>query len=264
MIKWYGAFKIENGKVVDEYIFPEDKRDEILIKIRDGDYTPLPFSDEQIEIRGEIKDKNGLISTAIKIAKKEMRKKLGDDYILVEMLYTYDDIISILNLTNERLLEWEKITEIKGKKEDVESLLEDEKENLEKLRDTISTKIESLANKVCPNLSTLVGPIIAARLIASAGSLKRLATLPSSTIQVLGAEEAFFRHLKSGAKCPKHGIILRVPWVRNSPKKLRGKIARTLAAKIAMAAKIDYYGGEFVGDNLKEDMERRVNEVRSK
>jgi len=92
------------------------RNDKVTIaEIRDGDYTSLPFLDEQIEIRGEIKDKDGLISTAIKIAKKEMREKLGDDYVLVEALYTYDDIISILNLTNERLLEWERITEIKGK-----------------------------------------------------------------------------------------------------------------------------------------------------
>ncbi len=265
VIRWYGAFKIEDGKVVDEYIFPPERRAEILKNVRMGDFSMLRefIGDDTAIIEGEIKDKKELISTAIEMARIEMREKLGEDYKLIESLNTYDDIVSTLNLMNERILEWRKIEEIKGEKDSIHILLEDELKSLEKMRDEITKDIERRAKKICPNLSELVGPVIAARLIASAGSLKRLAKLPASTIQVLGAEESFFRHLKSGAKCPKHGIIFRVPMVRNAPKNLRGKIARSLAAKIAIAARVDYYGGKFIGEELKEEMEKRVEEIKN-
>jgi len=262
VIKWYGAFKIEGREIKEKYIFPDEQRAKILTRIRRGDYTMLPFEDDKIIFEGEIKDKSSLISTAIEVAKNEMREGLGEDYILIENLNTYDDLISTINLLSERLAEWERIAEIKGKEENSAEMLRDEIENLEKLRDEIADEIDRMSKDICPNLAYLVGSIIAARLIASAGGLRRLATLPASTIQVLGAEDAFFRHLKSGAKCPKHGIIFRVPWVRNSPKKLRGKVARTLAGKIAIAAKVDYYKGNFIGDKLKEEMEKRMEEIR--
>jgi len=264
VIKWYGAFKIVNGEIVDEYIFPKGERTYILKALKNGDFSVLSefIGDDKVIIEGEIKDKDELISTAIELTKIEMTERLGEDYLLIEALNTYDDIISTLNLLEERLLEWRKIEEIKGKKDDIQLLIEGETEKLKEMRDEIGREIEKRAQKICPNLSYLVGPIIAARLIASAGGLRRLATLPASTIQVLGAEEAFFRHLKSGAKCPKHGIIFRVPMVRNSPKKIRGKIARTLASKIAIAARVDYYGGKFIGEKLKEELEKRMEEIK--
>ena len=262
MIKWYGAFKIEGKKVKEKFIFPEEERADILVRIREGDYSVLPFRDDDIVFEGEIKDRFSLISTAIEVAKREMKEELGEDYILIENLNTYDDLIFTINLLNERVLEWDRIAEIKGKNMESGEMLKNEIENSERLKDKIADEIDNLSKNICPNLASLVGPIIAARLIASTGGLRRLATLPASTIQVLGAEDAFFRHLKSGAKCPKHGIIFRVPWVRNSPKKLRGKIARTLAAKIAIAAKVDYYKGNFIGDKLKEEIEKRVEEMR--
>ncbi len=262
VIKWYGAFKIENGKVVKKLIFPDEMRTEILKRIRAGNFEDIAaLGDDEIKIEGEIKDKESMIKTAIELAKMEMKDALGEDYILIETLNTYDDIISILNLLNERLIEWEKISEIKGRQEEMEEILKREIKTLENLRDETSAKIEELGNTLCPNLTHLVGSIIAARLIASAGGLGRLARLPASTIQVLGAEGAFFRHLKSGAKCPKHGIIFRVPYVRNASKKVRGKIARSLASKIAIAARMDYYRGEFIGNELKMEIERRVAEV---
>ncbi len=262
MIKWYGAFKIDKGGIKEKYIFPDEQRADIITRIREGDYSIIPFKDKHMVFEGELKDKRALISTAIEVAKKEMKEGLREDYILIENLNTYDDLISTINLLSERALEWDRIAEIKGKNMDSGDMLKKEIEVLEKLKDEIADEIDNLSKNVCPNLAFLVGAIIAARLISSAGGLRRLATLPASTIQVLGAEDAFFRHLKSGAKCPKHGIIFRVPWVRNSPKKLRGKIARTLAAKIAIAAKVDYYRGDFIGDKLKEDMEKRVEEIR--
>ncbi len=265
VIKWYGAFKVENDKVVDEFIFPEDDRARILHRIKKGDFSEVfnALGEDDVEIQGEIWDLNSLVKTTIELARIEMRVNIPKDYTLVETLNTYDDAVSILNLMEERLAEWERLRNITGKDELMEEKLRESIKEIEKLKDNASKEIERMSKEVCPNLSALVGPIIAARLIASAGGLHRLAKLPASTIQVLGAEEAFFRHLKSGAKCPKHGIIFRVPWVRNSPRKLRGKVARALAGKIAIAARVDYYGGDFIGDRLKEEMEKRVEEIRN-
>ncbi|MCL1978773.1 MAG: ribosomal biogenesis protein, partial [Methanomassiliicoccaceae archaeon] len=97
-----------------------------------------------------------------------------------------------------------------------------------------------------------------------AGGLGRLSTLPSSTVQLLGAEKAMFRHLRSGKRPPKHGVIYQHPDVHRSPYWQRGKIARALAGKVLIAAKIDANKGEFRGDALKEDFETRVEDIRKR
>jgi nucleolar protein 56 len=74
--------------------------------------------------------------------------------------------------------------------------------------------------------------------------------MPSSTIQVLGAEKAMFRALKSKAKPPKYGLLFQHPYVHSAPKDKRGSRARALAAKLAIAARVDLFGGEFIADDL--------------
>jgi nucleolar protein 56 len=96
---------------------------------------------------------------------------------------------------------------------------------------------------VAPTLSRVVGDLVAARLVAHAGSLERLAFLPASTIQTLGAEEALFLHLKEGKKPPKHGALFMHALVNQAPPKQRGRIARQLATKASIAARIDHFGG---------------------
>ncbi len=133
---------------------------------------------------------------------------------------------------------------------------------LYKLRRDLADYISQVMKEVAPNVTSLVGALLGARLISLAGSLKDLAFLPASTIQVLGAEKALFRALRTGGKPPKHGIIFQYPAIHRSPRWQRGKIARALASKLAIAAKIDYFTGRFVGDKLKEDLEKRVEEVK--
>ncbi|MCD6371009.1 MAG: RNA-binding protein [Thermoplasmata archaeon] len=264
MIKWYGAFKIEKGKVVDEYIFPSEKREEIIEHVRKGDLSILRefIGEDEVKLEGELRDVEELQKLSISIARKEMKGALGEDYLLIEILNTYNDVVSILNLLKERREEWERIKRIKGVEDPVAEILSKEISEIERIREELYKEIERRAHKLAPNLTYLVGPIIAANLISDAGSLKRLASLPASTIQVLGAEDAFFRHLKNGSRCPKHGTIFKVAEVRNSPKKMRGKIARTLAAKIAIAARMDYYGGEFRGEELKSALKKRMEEIK--
>jgi len=91
--------------------------------------------------------------------------------------------------------------------------------------------------------------------------LSRMSTFPASTIQILGAEDAFFKFLKTGKKPPKHGIIFQLPEIRGAPKKIRGKIARTFAAKVSIAAKVDANKGKFIGNKLKEDFLKKVEKL---
>ena len=132
------------------------------------------------------------------------------------------------------------------------------------MRRSLEKYIEDVMEEIAPNLKAVAGPLLGARLISLAGGLEKLAKLPSSTVQVLGAEKALFRALRTGAKPPKHGVIFQHYYVKGSKKWQRGKIARALAGKISIAARIDAFSGRYVGDELKEDLDARVKEIREK
>jgi len=118
-------------------------------------------------------------------------------------------------------------------------------------------RLEKITNERAPNTSIVAGTIVAAKLIAAAHGLKKLMLMPSSTIQVIGAEKALFRHLRGRAKPPKHGIIFHSKFVNNAPLKHRGKMARALASKISISSKVDYFKGEPIGDKLVRDLEEK-------
>ncbi len=117
-------------------------------------------------------------------------------------------------------------------------------------RDRLSEYISKLAEEIAPNVAKLAGPVLAAKLIDKAGGLKRMGMMPASTIQVLGAEKAMFRALKSNARPPKHGLLFQHPYVHGAPRDKRGSRARALAAKLAIAARADVFSGEFIADDL--------------
>jgi len=142
-------------------------------------------------------------------------------------------------------------------------LLADVTLDLFERRRALEKYIDEAMMEVAPNIRGLVGPLLGARLIALAGGLAKLATLPASTIQVLGAEKALFRALRTGGKPPKHGVIFQHPAIHRSPKWQRGKIARALAAKLAIAARIDAFTGEYKADELKEQLEQRIKEIKT-
>ncbi|WP_297497882.1 C/D box methylation guide ribonucleoprotein complex aNOP56 subunit [Thermococcus sp.] len=136
--------------------------------------------------------------------------------------------------------------------------------DLYRLREQIEDYLEMAMDEVAPNVKALVGAKLGARLLSLAGGLRELAVMPASTIQVLGAEKALFRHLRSGAKPPKHGVIFQYPAINRSPWWQRGKIARALAGKLAIAARVDYFSGEYIGGELKKELEQRVKEIKEK
>jgi len=112
------------------------------------------------------------------------------------------------------------------------------------------------------NLGTLLGPLLTARIVSLAGGLEELARKPSSTIQMLGAEKALFRYLKGKGTPPKHGVIFQHNFVNSLPEDERGKMARFLANKAAMAARLDQYGEKFKGDQLREECREKYEELK--
>ncbi len=134
---------------------------------------------------------------------------------------------------------------------------------LSSLRDGLNGYVESQMKRVAPNVADVAGATIGARLMAKAGGLDRLAVMPASTIQILGAEKALFRALRTGARPPKHGILFQHQAVHTAPKWQRGKIARTLANKIAIAARVDYYRGS-EDPSIKAGLDKRLESIRER
>ena len=141
--------------------------------------------------------------------------------------------------------------------------LAEEIKHLSSLRDSLTAHLEQEMDRVAPNTKEILGATIGARMIAKVGSLDRLAMLPASTVQVLGAEKALFRALKTGSRPPKHGIIFQHPLVHSAPKWQRGKIARAIAAKVVIAARIDAYKG-VKEPSLMGKLNERIEEIRQK
>jgi nucleolar protein 56 len=238
----------------------------------------------------------------IALAKQAVKESIGPDVHLGHAVRAYDDLVFVINTLGERLHEWyglhfpelenvvsgevyAKAVSEHGTRDAVLAALninmdsigsEVAPQDLESiqvlsraLRESITSRaklekyIDSRMNEVAPNVSVLAGPVIGARLIMKAGSLKRLAILPAGTIQLLGAEKAMFRHLKEGSRPPKHGLLFAHPLVHNAPPWQRGAIARALASKLCLAARADAYSHNDISAILMDQLEKRVLEIKN-
>ena len=224
----------------------------------------------------------------IELSKIQIKKFIGKDYLILQSVGGLDDLNKSINIVVNRIREWfgmhfpelriedhEKFLKkiISGvdrvesmgidlSKDDLRAILKLAEMILEmyKTKTGIEAYIDKLMGEVSPNVKNLAGANLGARLIEKAGSLRSLAILPASTIQVLGAEKALFKHLQKGTPSPKHGVIFQHPVVNRAPSTKRGKLARTLATKIALGAKADFFSGE-LRPKLMESWEKRVKEV---
>lgn len=126
---------------------------------------------------------------------------------------------------------------------DIQSLLElcDKTQNMINYRKDMQEYLKDRMESVSPNLTTLIGETVAAKLIAHSGSLSTLAKYPASTIQILGAEKALFRALKQKTKTPKYGLLYNTSFIGRANGKHKGKVSRYLANKCAMAARLDNF-----------------------
>ena len=131
-------------------------------------------------------------------------------------------------------------------------------------RERLQEYLRTRMNAVAPNLTALIGEMVGSKLISHSGSLVNLAKYPASTIQILGAEKALFRALKTRGKTPKYGLIFNSTFIGRAGQKNKGRISRYLANKCAIAARIDSFteGKEHstsaFGEKLKEQMEERL------
>ncbi|MCI4342472.1 MAG: hypothetical protein L3K11_08935, partial [Thermoplasmata archaeon] len=122
--------------------------------------------------------------------------------------------------------------------------------------------LEAALPRMAPNLCSLLGPRLAARMVSQAGGLDRLARMPASTVQVLGAEKSFFEHLRGRAPPPRHGLLFLHPSLHSAPRAQRGRMARALAGKVAIAARMDRAGAA-VRPELRAAFDQRVAAIRA-
>lgn len=125
----------------------------------------------------------------------------------------------------------------------------------------LSRYLEEITKATMPSTSEVAGPVLAARLLNLAGGLERMSKMTSSTIQLIGAEKALFRHLKGQGKAPKYGILFGHPLIQNAPKEKKGKVARLVASKISIAARIDMFSGRDDGEKMRKELENEVKAV---
>lgn len=233
------------------------------------------------------------------LTKKKIKESVKKDTLIVQVSSELDELDKVSNLLSKRLREWygyynpEFCLSIDNNEAFVRIILEKSKPELQKelgilntesmgadlaekdvdamlllarklkniydLRDAHKAYQEHLMQEVCSNLNDICGPSIGAKLVTIAGSLKKLAEFPASTVQLLGAEKALFRHMKTGARSPKHGILVSHPLVSSNIDK--GKAARMLADKISIAVRVDVFGTDKnVGKTLREMLEKRLKQ----
>merc|ERR1711881_120422 len=133
---------------------------------------------------------------------------------------------------------------------------------LTEYRGALAEYLRLRMNAIAPNLTHMVGELVGARLISQAGSLMSLAKHPSSTVQILGAEKALFRALKTKSATPKYGLIYHASLVGQSAPNLKGKISRVLAAKLSLCCRVDALGDQAeptLGKEFKEYVEKRLS-----
>lgn len=203
----------------------------------------------------------------------------ADDKQLIHAVRAMDDCERVANELTERVAEWagsrredagtgvgyaRKLAE--ADEQDADPALVSLARRVRDLDDeaaALRSHVERTAPEVAPNLSALGGPVLAARLIALAGGLKQLARKPAGTVQVLGAEEALFAHLRGQAPSPKHGVIFTHEAVRGTHPENRGSAARALAGKLSIAARVDHYSGD-LRPELESELHERIERIRAR
>ena len=184
------------------------------------------------------------------------------DTDLLQMVRMLDELDEVINLLTERLTEWYQSTtpdssrkyNKAASKKFIQTVAKSKNPSMKQvareilsltnLRTQLMKEVSRKADEVIPNMSALVGGLVAARLVSRAGGLTLISRMAASSIQVLGAESALFSHIRAGTPSPKHGLIFQHRRVHNAPRDVRGKLARILASKLAIAARLDAFRGE--------------------
>jgi len=289
--KWFGTFLCDKNGIKKEILFPKNEKELVKRLRKIGENNVLPeekriakgnkviVNEKRLQKIGDYIDtepffkkikidpknygfsKDLLHKTSIILTKDKVKQQLkSEDLQIIQMVNALDDLIQTSNLLSERLSCWSVIPTPKAKIKPLEKIYTTVNDEIKRMENQINIDM----NKIAPNTSKLVGPLIGARLISLAGGLQKLAILPASTIQILGAERALFRFKKEGGKPPKHGVIFQHPLVNRSLKEERGKIARVLANKIAIAVRADVFTKKDLSKELKKELDKKVKMIRNK
>jgi len=269
---WFGTFDPDKG-LFSPYVDVE--------RMVQSLEEPRPCPEIQPDLRGlalsmgfvksDAEYNRMLRQVALSLARKRLKEAAGAEAEILQMIEALDDLHQVTNLLDERLYEWSRLHRgdtIRGRRlaealraegpmGNLAEAAMDLRDHQERLEEDVSRAMERFA----PNLSSLAGPLLAARLLSRAGSLKHLAEMPSSAVQVMGSEKSLFKHLRGKAPSPKHGVIFRHPAISRAPRNLRGRVARALAGKLAIAARVDYFSGS-ISPELKASMEDRLLEIK--
>ena len=295
---FFGAYAVENGAISQRFAVPEDALADRLRTRRDGRRTPEESllldstqgldrvtRDRRLAIGGVRLET--LPQPRIQLPEFERFDSAWRDLLLheggdalaqawdpsvlvdeaVRALAEYDEI---QNLLAERAESWKgRVAVITDGVQSSDPALSEALEQLNSLvqavvksRSDLERTLERVTPDVAPNLAVLLGPLLAARMISQARGLARLARLPASTIQVLGAERAFFDHLRGRGPPPRHGLLFIHPDIQGAPRAVRGRVARALAGKVAIAARLDF-ARRPVDSRLLEQFRERSRRARS-
>ena len=282
---WFGSFLADDHGITDHLLFPSAPADieHRLRTIRTGGilteehtlaaHKKILVNQKRLEPLGTYDPANPIFHTitidptdynvsldllhqvALHLARDQATERLhAPDLGIIQMVNALDDLIQTANLLDERLTSWSQIPDTEPKRQPFTLVISAVNLEIERLQ----VQIDADMILVAPNLSAIAGPLIGARLIALAGGLDRLAMLPASTIQLLGAEKALFRYKKEGGRPPKHGILFQHPLVNRAPRMDRGRRARTLAATLTIAVKADVFTKRSIHAQLTEDLEKKI------
>jgi len=289
--KWFGTFVCDETSVQRVILFPKNKK-EIVQRLREIEKnnilaeekeiikdTPVIVPEKRLQQLGTYDSEDPVFriiqihpeeygftqellhDTAVLLAHERVNEQLQcEDLQIIQMVNALDDLVQTANLLSERLSCWSILPISKKKVKPFEKTLSAVNDEIQRLQD----QIERDMKKIAPNTSDIIGPLIGARLISLAGGMQKMAMMPASTIQILGAEKALFRFKKDGGRPPKHGVIFQHPSINCAPKTERGKIARLLGTKISMAIKADVFTKRDITDELQKDIVRRLQEIRKK
>lgn len=273
LVAWFGRVDLESAsfvaagnvdhmveKLIEPYTIPEKAQPDLRAYGK-----ACHFVEDDCEYNRLLRE------VALELVRRELRSLATVEQDVLQMIEALDDIDKSINLLEERLYEWSLLhREDMARTRDLAhsltghgslGLLATAITDLRMSRQRIEEELSRSISAIAPNLSDLAGPLLAARLMSRAGSLLRLSELPSSGIQIMGAEKSLFKHLKGKAPSPKHGLIYRHPAIMNAPKRLRGRLSRALSGKLAIAARIDYHSG-VISPELKCSLENRLSEIR--
>jgi nucleolar protein 56 len=323
---WFGSFLIDEGKVVQQRLFPKDAdgiaarltlvedwkvldEERELMALAEDVFVAEPRLERaggnRTKERGPFLDPEAfgygrelLHAAMVRLARARMRRATGPEDHLRQAVGALDEIQEQENALLERLREWyglhfpelapmvdpatyvdliaahghrermplsqpESVGALLGEREEAQlRALAGMAKLVNEERKAIEAYVERSARDLAPNVAELAGPMIAARLVTLAGGVEKLARAPAGTVQLLGAERALFRHLRSGSPPPKHGVLFQHPWVHRAPRWQRGAIARAFAGRISMAARADAYTKRHIAPDLLINLQAAIEEIR--